>query len=73
MANPNLGAIFTKLVRELNYQAPKYDNTRPVLEAAMLEYAAGSGAPYESVYAQRCFDAGLSFAFVRLYFLLTLL
>lgn len=32
----------------------------------MLEYAASSGAPYESEYAQRYFDVGLTLACVRL-------
>ena len=63
-ANPKLGVIFSKLVRELNYQTPHHDDTRPALEAAMLEYAAGSGAPYESEYAQRYFDVGLTLACV---------
>jgi hypothetical protein len=65
-ANPKLGTILTKLIRQLNYQAPPHDDTRPALEAAMLEYAAGSGAPYESEYAQRYFDTGLSLACVGL-------
>jgi hypothetical protein len=61
-ANPKLGAIFTKLVRELKYQTPPHNDTRSALEAAMLEYAAGSGAPYESEYARRYFDVGLTLA-----------
>lgn len=65
-ANPKLGTIFTKLVRELKYQTPQHDDTRPALEAAMLEYAASSGAPYESEYAQRYFDVGLTLACVCL-------
>lgn len=65
-ANPKLGVIFTKLLRELKYRAPVHDDTRPALEAAMLEYAVGSGAPYESEYAQRYLDVGLTFACVRL-------
>lgn len=69
VANPKLGAIFTKLIRELKYQAPAHDDTRPALEAAMLEYAVGSGAPYESEYAQRYFDVGLTLACVCLFFL----
>lgn len=64
VANPKLGAIFTKLVRDLKYQTPVHDDTRPALEAAMLEYAIGSGAPYESEYAQRYFDVGLTLACV---------
>jgi hypothetical protein len=65
-ANPKLGAILAKLVRDLNYQTPRHDVTRPALEAAMLEYAAGSGAPYESEYARRYFDEGITLACVRL-------
>lgn len=65
-ANPKLGTIFTKLVRELRYQAPPHNDTRSALEAAMLEYAASSGAPYESEYARRYFDVGLTLACVRL-------
>lgn len=65
-ANPKLGVILTKLVRELKYQAPAYDGTRPALEAAMVEYALGSGVPYESEFARRYFDVGLTFACVRL-------
>ncbi|KAI8270627.1 hypothetical protein K4K58_008452 [Colletotrichum sp. SAR11_239] len=61
-ANPKLGVIFSKLVHDLKYQAPQHPNTRPALEAAMLEYAATSGAPYESEYAQRYFDVGLTLA-----------
>ncbi|KAK4108827.1 terpenoid synthase [Canariomyces notabilis] len=61
-ANPKLGAILAKLVRDLNYQTPRHDVTRPALEAAMLEYAAGSGAPYESEYARRYFDEGITLA-----------
>ncbi|KAI1131437.1 isoprenoid synthase domain-containing protein [Nemania abortiva] len=61
-ANPKLAAIFTKLVRELKYQASPHDDTRPALEAAMLEYAASSGAPYKSEYARRYFDVGLALA-----------
>ncbi|KAI0469673.1 isoprenoid synthase domain-containing protein [Xylariaceae sp. FL0804] len=60
--NPKLGAVFTRLVRELRYQEPRHDDTRPALEAAMIEYAASSGAPYESEYAQRYFDVGLTLA-----------
>lgn len=65
-ANPKLGVIFSKLVHDLKYQAPQHPNTRPALEAAMLEYAATSGAPYESEYAQRYFDVGLTLACVSL-------
>ncbi|KAJ0278845.1 hypothetical protein COL940_007061 [Colletotrichum noveboracense] len=57
-----MGVIFSKLVHDLKYQAPQHPNTRPALEAAMLEYAATSGAPYESEYAQRYFDVGLTLA-----------
>lgn len=64
VAIPRLGPIFTKLVRDLKYKAPVHDDTRPALEAAMLEYAIGSGAPYESEYAQRYFDVGLTLACV---------
>lgn len=64
-ANPKLGPNFTKLVRELKYEVPPHNNTRFALEAAMLEYAAGSGAPYESEYARQYFDVGLTLACVR--------
>ncbi|KAH8748092.1 squalene synthase [Diaporthe sp. PMI_573] len=62
VVNPKLGVIFNKFVRELKYQAPVHDDSRPALEAAMLEYAVGSGAPYESEHAQGCFDVGLIIA-----------
>ncbi|KAI0106224.1 isoprenoid synthase domain-containing protein [Nemania sp. FL0031] len=61
-ANPKLGVILTKFVREIKYQSPPHDDTRPALEAAMVEYAAGSGVPYESEYAQLCFEVGLNTA-----------
>ena len=64
-ANPKLGAIFTKFVRGLKYQAPLHNDTRPALESAMLEYAAGSGVPYESECVRRYFDVGLTLGCVR--------
>ncbi|XP_014551426.1 hypothetical protein COCVIDRAFT_20312 [Bipolaris victoriae FI3] len=62
VAIPKLGPIFTKLLRDLKYRTPQHENTRPALEAAMLEYAIRSGAPYKSEYAQRYFDVGLTLA-----------
>ncbi|KAG8159640.1 hypothetical protein KVR01_010277 [Diaporthe batatas] len=62
VANPKLGVIFDKFVRELKYQTPAHDDTRPALQAAMLECAVGSGVPYESGHARRCFDVGLIIA-----------
>lgn len=64
VAIPKLGPIFTKLLRDLKYRTPQHENTRPALEAAMLEYAIRSGAPYKSEYAQRYFDVGLTLACV---------
>lgn len=71
-SDPSLGVVLTKFLRQLKYQTPahaSHDGTRPAVEAAMLEYAAGSGVSYEPERARSMFDAGLDIACVRLFLL----
>nr|WRP99004.1 terpene cyclase [Fusarium sp. HZ-2024a] len=62
VADSKLATIFTKLVRDLNYQAPHHSDERHDLEAAMIQYANATGAPYASCLARCYFDVGLTLA-----------